>query len=48
MVSDWKKAAWSRSDAAEESSADVEDDTARLFSGGGADEEKNPRVSRSR
>lgn len=48
MVSDWKKAAWSRSEAAKESSADVEDNAARLFSGGGADEEKNPSVSRSR
>lgn len=41
MVSDWKKAAWSRSKAAEESSADAEDEDARLFSGGGGEEEKN-------
>lgn len=40
MVSDWKKAAWSRSKAAEESSADAEDEDARLFSGGGGEEEK--------
>lgn len=41
MVSDWKKAAWSRSEAAEESSAATEDsEDTKLSSAEGGEQEK--------